>query len=169
MLKHVLVPLDGSNLAEEALAYALDIVAADGTITLVCAIEVPDVPVYGYYPPVTVPDYESTKNELLPIARHYLEGLTSDITKNGKLATFEATMGDPVTVITEAAERLHVDAIVMSTHGRSGISRFLFGSVTNKVLSAKVCPVFVIPSKEKVAQEKPMKVAEHVKPPLAQG
>lgn len=162
MLKHVLVPLDGSNLAEEALTHALEIVAPGGTVTLVCAIEVPDVPVYGYYPPVTVPDYESTKNDLLPIARHYLEGLTSDITKNGQLATFEVTIGDPVTVITETAERLHVDAIVMSTHGRSGISRFLFGSVTNKVLSAKVCPVFVIPNKEKAAQEKPLKAVEHM-------
>ena len=162
MLKHVLVPLDGSKLAEEALHHALEVVAPDGRITLVCAIEVPDVPVYGYYPPVTMPDYEATKNELLPIARHYLDGLTSDINKTGIKAVFEVTMGDPVTVITETAERLHVDAIVMSTHGRSGIGRFLFGSVTNKILSAKICPVFVIPSKENIAHEKSGKIAEHV-------
>ncbi len=161
MLKHVLVPLDGSKLAEEAISHALDIIAPDGRITLVCAIEVPDVPVYGYYPPVTVPDYESTKNELLPIARHYMDGLAADLTKNGVKTVFEVTMGDPVTIITETAERLHVDAIVMSTHGRSGISRFLFGSVTNKILGAKICPVFVVPSKEAVAHEKPVKVAEH--------
>lgn len=161
MLKHVLVPLDGSKLAEEAVHHALDVVAPDGRITLDCAIEVPDVPVYGYYPPVTMPDYESTKNELLPIARHYLDGLTADINKSGIKAMFEVTMGDPVTVITETAERLHVDAIVMSTHGRSGIGRFLFGSVTNKILSAKICPVFVIPSKESLVHEKPVKVAEH--------
>jgi nucleotide-binding universal stress UspA family protein len=162
MLKHVLVPLDGSKLAEEALAHALEIVAPDGKITLVCAIEVPDVPVYGYYPPVTVPDYEATKNELLPIARHYLEGLASDITKKGTVASYEVTMGDPVTVITETAERLHVDAIAMSTHGRSGISRFLFGSVTNKILGAKVCPVFVIPSREGITHEKPVKLTDHI-------
>lgn len=161
MLKHVLVPLDGSKLAEEAIAHALDVVSPEGRITLVCAIEVPDVPVYGYYPPVTVPDYESTKNELLPIARHYLDGLASDLTKNGVKTAFEVTMGDPVTIITETAERLHVDAIVMSTHGRSGISRFLFGSVTNKILGAKICPVFVIPSKETVTHEKPVKALEH--------
>ena len=55
--------------------------------------------------------------------------------------------GDPATVIVETAQKLHVDAIVMSTHGRSGLSRWLFGSVTQKVLAASCCPVFVIPAK----------------------
>lgn len=162
MLKHVLVPLDGSKLAEEAISHALDVVAPDGKITLVCAVEVPEVPVYGYYPPVTLPDYEETKDELLPVARHYLEGLAADLTKGGTSTRFEVTMGDPVTVITETAERLNVDAIVMSTHGRSGISRFLFGSVTNKILEAKICPVLVVPSKKIVGQEKPQPEVEHI-------
>ena len=61
----------------------------------------------------------------------------------------EVHVGEPANVIVETAERLKVDAIVMSTHGRSGLSRWLFGSVTNKVLSANVCPVYVIPSKPK--------------------
>ncbi len=166
MLKHVLVPLDGSKLAEEALTHALEIVAPDGRITLVCAIEVQDTPVYGYYAPLTMPDNTATKNELLPIAQHYLDGLASEINKDGLKdglkAVFEVTIGDPVTVITETAERLHVDAIVMSTHGRSGIGRFLFGSVTNKILSAKICPVFVIPSKHNVVNERPVKATEHI-------
>ena len=162
MLKHVLVPLDGSKLAEEALAHALEIVAPNGRITLVCAIEIQDTPVYGYYAPLTMPDNTATKNELVPIAQHYLEGLASEINKDGLKAVFEVTIGDPVTVITETAERLHVDAIVMSTHGRSGIGRFLFGSVTNKILGAKICPVFVIPSKQNVANERPVKATEHI-------
>jgi len=162
MLKHVLVPLDGSKLAEEAVDYARSVVAPDGRISLVCAIEVNDPPAYGYYAPVTMPDNEATKNELLPIAQHYLEGLVSDLNNEGIKTRFEVTIGDPVTVITETAERLHVDAIVMSTHGRSGIGRFLFGSVTNKILGAKICPVFVIPSKSNVAHERPVKVTEHI-------
>lgn len=157
MLHHVLVPLDGSSLAEEALKHALNIVEQKGRITLVSAVEVPDVPVYGYYPPVSVPDYEKTKSELLPYARHYLEGVAKSLQANDVQVAFEAEVGDPADVITKAAEKYHVDAIVMSTHGRSGISRWLFGSVTNKVLGTKVCPVYVIPSievKEKVAETK---------------
>ncbi len=157
MLKHVLVPLDGSQLAQEAIEYALDIVSPDGKITLVCAVDMPDMLVYGYYPPVTAPDYEATKNELLPYAKNYVEGIVKDLAHYGITIQHQVQIGDPATVITEAAEKLNVDAIVMSTHGRSGISRFLFGSVTNKVLEAKICPVFVVPSKGKAAAAKPPK------------
>ncbi len=148
MLKHVLVPLDGSKLAEEAIPHALNIIGAEGKITLVSAVEVPDVPIYGYYPPATVPDYETAKSDLLPYARHYLEGIAENLTKQQIDVAIEARVGEPADVISETAEKYQVDAIVMSTHGRSGLSRWLFGSVTNKVLSAKPCPVYVVPSKE---------------------
>jgi nucleotide-binding universal stress UspA family protein len=153
MLKHVLVPLDGSKLAEAALEHALDIVEPNGRITLVSAIEVPDVPVYGYYPPASVPDYEEAKDNLLPYARHYLEGIADHLIEHHFTVKIEAEIGDPAQIITEIAQKNQVDAIVMSTHGRSGLSRWLFGSVTNKVLSAKPCPVYVIPSKEPLSGE----------------
>ena len=148
MLKNVLVPLDGSKLAEAALEHALNIVEPKGKITLVSAIEVPDVPIYGYYPPASVPDYEEAKDNLLPYARHYLQGIADNLTEHGFSVRIEAEIGDPAQVITEIAQKHQVNAIVMSTHGRSGLSRWLFGSVTNKVLSAKPCPVYVIPSAE---------------------
>lgn len=148
MLKHVLVPLDGSKLAEDALEHALNIVEPKGKVTLVTAVEVPEVPVYGYYPPATVPDMETAKADLLPYAKHYLEGVADSLTKREFQVAIEAHIGDPAEVITETAEKYHVDAIVMSTHGRSGLSRWLFGSVTNKVLGTKVCPVYVVPSKQ---------------------
>ncbi|MCC6893648.1 MAG: universal stress protein [Anaerolineae bacterium] len=162
MLNHVLVPLDGSPLAEDALKHALDVVAPNGKITLVCAVETPDMLVYGYYPAVTAPNYETTKNELLPYAKHYIEGMAKDLIKQGYAVRQEVKLGDAATVITNIAEKQHVDAIVMSTHGRSGISRFLFGSVTSKVLEAKVCPVFVVPSKQPAKVQKPAKTAETI-------
>ncbi len=151
MLKSVLVPLDGSKLAEAALEHALNIVEPKGKITLVSAIEVPDVPIYGYYPPASVPDYEEAKDNLLPYARHYLQGIADNLVEHGFSVRIEAEIGDPAQVITEIAQKYQVDAIAMSTHGRSGLSRWLFGSVTNKVLSAKPCPVYVVPSKENTA------------------
>jgi nucleotide-binding universal stress UspA family protein len=162
MLKHILVPLDGSKLAEQALAHALDIIAPDGKITLVCAVEIPDVPDYGFYQTIGASRFEESKNELLPIAQHYTESIAYETTRKGTFTRFEVMVGNPATIITEAAERLAVDAIVMSTHGRSGIGRFLFGSVTHKVLDANICPVFVIPSKVTVTQDKPVAAAELV-------
>jgi nucleotide-binding universal stress UspA family protein len=79
MLKHVLVPLDGSQLAEDALQHAANIIGTDARITLISAVEVPEVPIYGYYPPATIPDYESAKADLLPQARAYLDGVAKNL------------------------------------------------------------------------------------------
>lgn len=147
-MKKVLVPLDGSKLAEEALPYALNILEPDGSIVLVCAVEAPDAPIYGYYSLATVADYEETPGNILPFARNYLESVAERLTEQHLNVTIDPEIGDPSEVITLAAARYHVDTIVMSTHGRSGISRWLLGSVADKVLSAKPCPVYIIPSKE---------------------
>jgi nucleotide-binding universal stress UspA family protein len=155
MLKHVLVPLDGSALAEEALEHALKVVAPQGKITLISAIDVPEVPLYGYYPVTTVPDYKEASEELLPQSKEYLGKVAKRIASPDFQVAIEAQIGEPAQVIVEAAEKYQVDAIVMSTHGRSGITRWLFGSVTNKVLSAKVCPVYVGPNFERAKEGEP--------------
>ena len=152
MLKHVLVPLDGSKLAEQALEHARNIVAPQGRISLITAVVYSDTPAYGYLAPVTPPD----NKDLLEIAQHYLEGIAHEHNQDNLAYDYMALTGDPVDVIIEQAETLHVDAIVMSTHGRSGISRFLLGSVTTKVLSTKVCPVYVVFGKEVVPVDSPV-------------
>jgi nucleotide-binding universal stress UspA family protein len=58
-------------------------------------------------------------------------------------------MGDPHTLIVNWARDKAVDLIVMSTHGRSGLSRMLLGSVTEKVLRSASCPVLAIPTHER--------------------
>ncbi len=152
MLKHVLVPLDGSQLAEAAIPYALNILEAKGEITLVSAVEVPYVPAYAYFPGTIPETYETTTEELIPYAKHYLEKQAEQLQQQGYRVNLVVEIGEPSQVITEAVDKKHVEAIVMSTHGRSGLSRWLLGSVTQKVLSAKVCPVLVVPTKEAEAE-----------------
>lgn len=158
MLKHVLVPLDGSSLAEEALAYAQAITDPQGTITLVNAIEVDVVPSYGpeMMPMVrtAVPDYPDAMNNLIPQANAYLRRIADGLQAQGVHVDYEARLGEPATVIVEVAREKAVDAIVISTHGRSGLGRFLFGSITTKVLEAANRPVFVVPSAAKRAADK---------------
>ena len=146
MLDHILVPLDGSQLAEQALEHAKQIANRQGKITLLTAVDVPEIPMYGLYPPASIPDHQAAIQNALPQARAYLEQIASDLEADGYQVNTEAQIGDAAEVIARTAQELAVDAIVMSTHGRSGLSRWLFGSVTSKVLSAKVCPVFVVPS-----------------------
>ena len=170
MLKHVLVPLDGSQLAEEALEYAQSIVDPQGMITLVSAIEVDAVPTYGpaMMPMVrtSIPDYQDALNNLIPQANAYLQRVVDVLTTRGLQADFEARLGEPASVIVEIARERDIDAIVISTHGRSGLGRFLFGSVTTKVLEAANRPVFVVPSAQRRAAER---TAAEVEPPAQVG
>ena len=55
--------------------------------------------------------------------------------------------GQPFGAIVDRAEKEGVDLIVMSSHGRSGLSRMLIGSVTDKILRGGSCPVLVVPDK----------------------
>lgn len=167
MLEHIVVPLDGSRLAQTALDYALKVLGGSGKITLVTVLQQPDVPIYDFYPVTVTPqvkNYELTFNETIGRAQDYLKRLADDI--QGQYPYLVHTLveaGDPATVIVETAEKLHADAVVMSTHGRSGLSRWLFGSVTQKVLAASACPVFVIPAKAH-SETKPDEVVSEDQP-----
>lgn len=149
MLKHVMVPLDGSQLAEDALEHAVNIVDPNGKITLIAAVDIPEIPVYGYFTTASTADFEAATRDMLPQARTYLETVAKRLANDHLTVVVDAQLGDAADVITEMALKYKVDAIVMSTHGRSGLNRWLFGSVTNKVLSHHPCPVYVIPSKVK--------------------
>ena len=150
MLKHVLVPLDGSKLAHAALDHALNIVGEGGKITLLTVLQPPEIPLYDFYPVPVAPqtkDYEASFADTISRAKDYLKRTTNDIQERHTLdIDNEVEAGDPATVIVALAKNRNVDAIVMSTHGRSGISRWLFGSVTHKVLSISPIPVYVIPA-----------------------
>ena len=168
MIAHVLVPLDGSLLARSALDYALKLIGDAGKITLLTILQPPEVPIYDFYPVTMSPqkDYEAGFTEALTHAQDYLYQITAEIQEKYAV-TIEATVetGDPATAIIETAAKLHTDAIVMSTHGRSGISRWLFGSVTQKVLAASCCPVFVIPPQ--VVEERKTSEQKAVQPASA--
>ncbi len=152
MLSQVLVSLDGSELAERALPYAKQIVASTGEIVLLSVVDVPDFPVYSVYPmAVATPeaDYGTVVTDLLASSKEYLEGVANQLRLGGLRVKTVVKSGDPATCIIEEAQERHVDMIVISTHGRSGFSKWLLGSVTQKVLSTMPCPVTVIPGFER--------------------
>jgi len=151
MLKHILVPLDGSSLAEKALDYAVQIIAPKRRMTLVSIIEIPDVD--NTFHPLSANSFMIEDN--ITSAREYLNRIAQELRDTHKLRiNIEVKIGKPAEVINELAETEFVDAIVMSTHGRNGIERFIFGSVTQKVLNTMPCPVFVVPGKETIKSAK---------------
>jgi nucleotide-binding universal stress UspA family protein len=151
MLKHIVVPLDGSVLSHGALEHALNLLGGDGHITLVSVLPSPEYPISDFYPPAggsQSNEIEARFRELFTQTQSYLMRVADEIlAEHPYRVTIEVEIGDPAAMIADLAERYSADAIVMSTHGRSGLSRWLFGSVTQKVLAVAVCPVYVVPAK----------------------
>jgi nucleotide-binding universal stress UspA family protein len=140
MLWHVLIPLDGSQLAEKSLEMAKRILKPDGQITLLTS--------------VTGAELEDDSGDSTPARMQaYLDKVATNLKLNGFTVNIEVGEGDPGELIVQRAHVLGVEAIVMSTHGRSGLSRLLFGSVTLKVLGETPCPVVVVPNREQVRVE----------------
>jgi nucleotide-binding universal stress UspA family protein len=150
VLQHVLIPLDGSPLAEQALQYAESLVGKAGKVTLLMVVELPVIyPMVSPSPPILpgeVEDYEMHRKKILLKAREYLNQISPKISMTN-IQFHVVDAHDPAETIIEIAKEKQVDAIAMSTHGRRGLGRWLMGSVTQKVLQAAPCPILVIPNK----------------------
>lgn len=152
MLKTVLVALDGSKLAESSLDYALQLVDSRSKLVLLSVVQVPQYPIYDFYPSPApmIPQYETGINDALKIARDYLDRLAASVReRTSATVVYEVEAGEPWEMIVQRAQAHSADCIVMSTHGRSGVGRLIFGSVTHKVLAEALCPVFVVPNLER--------------------
>jgi len=138
-------------LAETALSYAAQITEKSGTIQLIIVLATADK--------FFVPTSNSVKkiDEQMVGARQYLAGITKQLKTNyGVSVNTKVKVGDPAQTIAEAAQSKQVDAIVMSTHGRSGMSKVIFGSVTQKILQLTPCPIFIIPGRQVAKTTKPL-------------
>ncbi len=148
MYKRILVPLDGSQLATNALHPALALAKAnEGIIVLL------RVPVYqkqllpekvaAVYNRLRPPEEKEWVQQRMQRYLRSVRQLTL-----GQEISLETLVidGEPASVIVDTAESEIVDLIVMSTHGRSGLARWWLGSVTQKVLRAARHPVLIVRS-----------------------
>jgi nucleotide-binding universal stress UspA family protein len=135
ILKKLLAPTDFSDLSSRGVRYACQLAKDVGAELIVFNVATVD---------------ESNAIDERDIARHRtrLDEFVTD-----KLAGTAAGLqirqivvgGQPFGAIVDCAEKEGVDLIVMSSHGRSGLSRMLIGSVTDKILRGAPCPVLVVP------------------------
>ncbi|ADJ25898.1 UspA domain protein [Dehalogenimonas lykanthroporepellens BL-DC-9] len=143
MFKSILVPLDGSALAESILPQAVAIAEPAGAeVTLLRVIE-----------PLDKGVRETMGRELaarldevtIEEAQAYLDGIAGKLTAEGLSVRSAVITGQPAQAIIEYVGAHAVNLIVMASHGRSGLSRWAFGSVTDKVLHRSPVPVMVGP------------------------
>jgi len=138
MLERVLVPLDGSDLAAAILPQVRRILFyKDAEIILVRGVY---VPANAEAEAVELPDI------LRAQAAKYLDGVAQTLSSQGARVRTVARVGDAAEVVLDVAAEEKASLIAMSTHGRSGIARWAFGSVAEKVLRSSRVPVLAVRS-----------------------
>lgn len=150
MYKKVLVPLDGSELAECALPHMKNL-AKDGSlgeVILFKAIDTaiplayPYLPYDGYMPGL---DFQSLLDEQYAKSKEYLENLQKQLAAEGiDVEIFIVRGGQPSESIINYATENNVDLIIIATHGYTGMKKMLLGSVALKVLHESDIPVLLI-------------------------
>jgi nucleotide-binding universal stress UspA family protein len=147
MYKKILVPLDGSELAECALPHAEEIASKCGAeVILVSVTE----RIQGYRP---VEGYSGSSGEtLVPEAvgklekqgQKYLDRIAKGLESKGIKVQTEMLMGNPAEELTIYSKTENCDLVIMASHGRSGPSRWTHGSVAEKVLRSSFTPILMI-------------------------
>jgi nucleotide-binding universal stress UspA family protein len=137
MFKTLLIPLDGSGLAEQSLGQAAAIARATGAaIDLVTVHQPPAKDGYGAVPG----DDRSWSDE-----HRYLETVASELATGGSIRVSHAMLsGDPEEMIARRAADIEADLIVITSHGRTGFSRMWFGSVADGLVRRGPAPVLIL-------------------------
>jgi len=132
----ILVPLDGSECAETIIPRVEELVA--GKKAGICLLRVVSAS--------TFPGVDPTEAQVKVVreAEEYLRGLKDRLRAKGLDVDTHVRYGDDVEEILDHAAQREIDLVAMSTHGRTGIKRFLLGSVAEKVLRHAPKPVLLV-------------------------
>lgn len=142
MYKRILVPLDGSTLSEAVLPHAQNLAQTTGAELVLLHVIV--TPVEKFSVPLTLADIQKIEAE----SKLYLKSVCSKLEKENLRVTFLVREGSVAETILEVAASMEADAIAMSTHGRTGVKRWLLGSVADKVVRMSPLPVLLIRPRE---------------------
>lgn len=144
MFDRIMVLLDGSPAAERALPYAEHLAAtAGGALHLARVVELPaavrsqplGAPVNVYEPVIAAQRQEATA---------YLERVSARLTGTGRAVRIRLLDGDPATAVLDYARAEGIDVVVLTTHGRGGLTRWALGSVADRVAQGDAPAVLLV-------------------------
>jgi nucleotide-binding universal stress UspA family protein len=141
MPEHILVPLDGSEFAEQAITAAKTIAQAyQSKITLISVLQA-----QGWFktPPISE-DKQKQIDRGFKQKETYLKGIAEKLTAEGLNVNTAIRVGPVAETLNILAEEEDIDLVVITTHGRSGLGRWLTGSVANRIIQLISYPTLVI-------------------------
>jgi nucleotide-binding universal stress UspA family protein len=146
MYNKILVPLDGSELAECVLPHLSTIAGGCGLQDVVLLRVVkPFTPVASYLGDgVSMVDVAGINEDAMKAAKSYLGQLAEKLVFPGVKVRWEVLTGNEADGIAGYAKDNQVDLIIIATHGRSGVSRWVMGSVADRVMRSACVPVLMV-------------------------
>jgi nucleotide-binding universal stress UspA family protein len=147
MYKRILLPLDGSSVAEQAVPHAAAQARLCGAELILLRVLEPFLHVRGLSPG----DLARIREQSEEWANDYLDGVAKPVQEEGIVVRKAMAEGRPHAVILEFAEQNDVDLIVICTRGGSGFSRWLMGSVADRVVRGANVPVLLVRAKREEA------------------
>ena len=149
MAEKILIPLDSSKIGEAALPYVMELVSKLSPrikveITLLQVVSLLTHYIVAGEAATPVFYTEKEMEQIQQQARDYLNKVAEGLRSKKVSVKVRVGIGSAADEIIKAADEINVDLIAMSTHGRHGISRWAFGSVTDKVLRGGHKPVLLV-------------------------
>ncbi len=143
MYKKVLTPLDGSELSEHVLEHLKAIALGHGGLqAILLYVAAPSPPeVYRFSTASQSEHYEKAQVDV----RHYLSEVAESLKEEGVAAEATIVYGQVAHEILKYVEDNKVDLIILSTHGRSAVTRWPLGSVADRILRHSTVPVLIVP------------------------
>jgi nucleotide-binding universal stress UspA family protein len=150
MMRRILVPLDGSKVAEQALPYAEKFAKKfEAELILVWTLQPQPIVAMSEYGAISYTPIIDQEQQERKIAYKYLSNVRDKFRKQNIITRTAVVKGKSVAdAIVDLASQEKVDVIVKTTYGRSGFSRLLYGSVAMKMLERTPCPIFLVKVKD---------------------
>ncbi len=140
----ILCPIDFSDASRKAVQYAREFAAGMGaSVHLLNVVEPRPMAV-----DITL-NYVPLEEDLEKAAAEDLQLLLQELLKGGIKAECSVEFGNPADVILDKSAELDVNLVIMGSHGKKGLSRFIMGSVAETVVRKANCPVLIVKSEEK--------------------
>lgn len=146
MYTRVLAPLDGSELAECVLPHLESISGGCGvqTVTFLRVVK-PFYLVSGYWGDgLSAADVTRINQDSMAAAENYMKQLAGRVKLGSAKVQWEVLTGNEAETIADYAKAKEFDLIMIATHGRSGVSRWVWGSVADRVLRSACVPVMMV-------------------------
>lgn len=141
MFETILVPLDGSRLAERAIPHAERLAQACGAGLVLLRAETAGI--------------GASRVAVVQGALAYLEAIATELRGRGRAVRTTVPYGDPATSVVEEAHRGKADLIVLASHARAGLAHLIYGSVAEEILARAPIPAFLVEVRPDGPDDKP--------------